>query len=82
MSATEDPGLRSELDHLHREIDRLEARIDHLEAAISEHAGVVVREMERFYRDRGDRGKNPDLTPVLRAGRALVEVAREIQDAA
>lgn len=75
MSA--DPDLRSELDHLHREVDRLEGRIDALETAIRDYAGVVVREMESYYRDRGDRGKNPDLTPVLRAGRALLEAASE-----
>lgn len=68
-----DPDLRSELDHLHREVDRLEGRIDALETAIRDYAGVVVREMESYYRH----GRHPDLTPVLQAGRALLEVVAE-----
>lgn len=42
----------------------------HLREDVRIHAEVIVAEMERYYRD----GRHPDLTPVLRAGRALLEV--------
>lgn len=48
-------------------------RVDDLTDAVQEHAGVIVREMEAYYRD----GRHPDLRPVLRAGRALLRLTEE-----